>query len=214
MNFYKITLTTSNGFEYADLKNFKEFFQNFSHAYLAVEHGQNGNAHIEGVIQRDTVSTNNVRLLLERAYLAMGLPVSCRSVVVRRVTHLNGAIFYASKELNTERGCLLILRGWSQTWIDEQLKAKVPLFKQLELKKLGHHLSKHTAAATVFKWCDAHNRCVTSKADFLEIVYSMASEGWMFGNIRSKALYPDVLALFSQGYAIRDIYENDLCFFK
>ncbi len=199
--YYKVTLTTSGGLVQANLDEIKNYFSTNEHAYLCVEYGEaGGNCHVEGVIDYDTSKTSNVTRRMKSLYSRMELEFTPNSVRVRKVTHMSGAISYGSKELH-EKGSLLLLRGWKQTWIDKQVKDNVKKMRYDKLCSKGTRLTSLSGAAVMHEWCLANNRVVNGKTDMCEVVRLMGDEKYLFGNVKFKSLYFDLCALFSDGHA-------------
>ncbi len=124
---------------------------------------------------------------------------------------MSGAISYGSKEL-ADKGSLLLLRGWNQTWIDKQVKDNVKKVKYNKLCSKGTRLTALAGAAVMHEWCVANNHVVTNKLDMIEVVRLMANDSYLFGNVKFKSLYCDLCALFGDGHAAESCCEEALHF--
>ncbi len=215
MGFFKITLTTSGGFTTKQVDEFEKVFDRLNHVYVVVEYGESGgNRHLEGIIERDTIKTYNVTTWIKRQYALLDIDVSYNSIRVKAATDRIGAIIYASKELkklHTESE-VISLRGWTQTWIDKQIKDNVSKISFKELKKRGTKMTKGTGGALMYEWCIANNRQVLNKGDYIEVVKTMGDQGFMFGCVRHVGIYQDVCCLFGDGTAASDVAMNELHF--
>jgi len=212
--FYKITLTKSGGLSVDDCEGIVNYFEKESgHCYLVNEFGEcEGNSHIEGIVEFETKTTSNVTDRVRRLYEALGIEeVQGISFKVKRATHLVGCLIYASKEL-TGTGKVLLMKGWKQTWIDKQVKDNVKNIPHSMLKKKGTRVTQGAGPALMYEWCKANGREIHYKQDYLEVVRSMADEGYMFGMCRTVGLYQDVCALFGDGAAAVAVAESDLRF--
>lgn len=211
--FYKITLTAGDGgLNSTQIGAFKKYFDTCKHAYIVNEQGESGgNSHLEGIVEFDTEKTSNVTDRIKRIYKKLDIEVMCRTIVVKRVTRLIGAMIYASKELR-EEGKLVLLKGWEQSWIDQQAKDNVKEIPHSILRKKGTRLTQGTGAAVVHEWCLANNMQVTDKEEYRQVGKLMGSEGYLFGGIRHIGIYQDVCALFGDGRAVGDAIESALRF--
>lgn len=211
--YFKITLTTSGGLTSEQCQSFAQYFKKeCDHCYLVIEQGDSGtNRHVEGVIDIDTVKTNNVTTRIKTLYRKLHLEVTDYSIRVKKATHLIGALIYASKELKTH-GTKLMLKGWEQTWIDKQVKENVKHIPHSILKKKGTRLTQSTGAAVMHEFAVANNMTVTCKDDFLYLGKAMGNEGYLFGSCRPKGLYMDLMALFDSGQGVFDVWEQELHF--
>ncbi len=208
--FYKLTLTTSGGFEQSIIEQIITYFKECDHAYLVNEFGEHGiNSHLEGVVEFDTKKTSNVTFRIKRLYTLIGLDVTPYSIRVKKVTHLSGAIVYASKELKID-GKLMLLKGWKQTFIDLQAKELAKEKTYDVLRKQGTRITQKIAGAQVYGFATAHNMIVKTKQDCITVCTMMAQEGYLFGSIRPKGVFVDVCALFADGGATRMFFENEL----
>lgn len=213
--FYKITLTTTGGFTEEQVQGFEQYFDELKHAFVTNEFGASGgNSHIEGVIERDTVKTNNVTIWIKSLYKKLNIEVFPNSIRVKSVTHLVGAIIYTNKEIADakENAEVICLKGWTQSWIDKTVKDNVKNISFKELKTKGTRITQGTGGALMFEWCKANNMRVLCKRNYLDVVKAMAKEGYMFGSSRHVGLYQDVCALFGEGNAACDAAENALAF--
>lgn len=211
--FYKITLTASGGLTEDQIEQIKHYFETCDHVFLINEFGQSGsNSHVEGVVEFDTKKTWNVTQRVKTLYEQMGIEIIPRiTFKVKAVTHLIGAIIYAQKELE-DKGKIVLLKGWTSTWIDKQVKDNVKDIPHKMLKKKGTRVTQGTGPALLFEWCKANNQTIRYKQDYLAVIRSMADEGYMFGMIRHIGLYPDVCALFGDGIATVNVAESELRF--
>jgi len=212
--FYKITLTSSGGLNSENISQIKNYFSGCNHVYLTNEFGESGlNSHVEGIVEYETEHTANVTIRCRKLYAKMGLDVSSHSIRVKKVTHLVGAIIYATKELQ-EAGELLVLKGWKQSWIDKTIKDNVKNISFKVLKKKGTRLTQNTGAAVIHEWCLANNCRIEGKTDLIEVVKRMASEGYLFGSLKPKGILADVCALFGDGRAAAEFFANELHFIE
>jgi len=210
--FYKITLTSSGGLDDSHIGVLVEYFKQCRHAYIVNELGSaGGNSHLEGIVEFDTVKTSNVTERIKIVYKKIGIEVGEYTIKVKQATHLVGALIYASKELRSG-GKIVLLKGWEASWIDKQVKENVKNIPHSMLKRKGVRVNKGTGAALIYEWCVANNSAVKKKYDYVEVVRTMAGEGFLFGNTRHLGLYPDVCALFGCGKATSMCAESDLRF--
>ncbi len=210
--FYKVTFTSFGGLNSENISQIKNYFSSCNHVYLVNEFGESlQNSHVEGLVEFDTEHTANVTVRCRNLYKKMGLEVSHHSIRVKKVTHLIGAIIYATKELK-EAGEILILKGWKQSWIDKTVKDNVKNIPYKMLTKKGTRLTQNTGAAVIHEWCLANNCCITGKEDLGEVVRKMACEGYLFGSLRPKGILADVCALFGDGRAAQEFFMNELHF--
>jgi len=174
------------------------------------EQGESGsNSHVEGVAEFETVNTSNVTQRVKGLYKTLKIDVSPNSIRVKKVTHLIGAIIYANKEIETD-GVVLILKGWTQTWIDKQVKDNVKNIPHKMLKKKGTRLTQGTAGALIYEWAIANTCRVVSKQDYQYVAKQMAKEGYLFGSVRHVGVFQDVCALFGSGDAVESAIEQAL----
>ncbi len=133
---YKITLTASGGLQEEELAKIQSYFQkNCSQAYVVNEQGDSGgNSHVEAIASFETTSTSNVTNRMKTLYGIMGMEVSPYSIRCKKVTHLAGAIIYANKETKKD-GKVLVLKGWTSSFIDQQVKDNVKSIPHSMLKK-------------------------------------------------------------------------------
>ncbi len=209
--YFTITLTTAGGFLDSQIAQFVEYFNTKSHVYLTKEVGTGGNPHLQGIVEFDTSKTSNVTRTLKLLYTKLEIEVHFRSIRVKATTHLIGALIYSSKELD-QNGKLLLVKGWKQSWIDEQVKNNVSEIPFKMLLKRGKRLGKAVAPALIYEWCIAHNMIVKDKFAMVEVVKLMAQEGFLFGSLRPSSVYIDVCALFGDGSAAQRFFENELNF--
>lgn len=156
---------------------------------------------------------HDVTTWIKGLYAKQNIDVTPNSIRVKKCTHLVGAIQYASKELKeNDKSKLISLKGWKQSWIDEQIKNRVLYIPHNVLKARGRRITQQVGAALVFEWCTAHNMKVVCKTDILTVVKMMAKEGYLFGCIKPVSLYVDVCALFGSGQATEDYFFNALHF--
>lgn len=200
--YFKITLSTSGGLLPEHLDIFKSYFTQCPHAFLAVEYGKIGlNCHVEGIVDFDVKKTSSVRDRLKRLYLKKDIPWCPQySVKIKIATHLVGAFIYARKEFKAQ-GKMLLIRGWTQTWIDQQVKDNV---KAISYKSLMHKwtpVTQRTGGPLMWEWCNANNKRITSKYDFALVMRLMCEDGYLFGTLKDKGLYRDVMACFGDGRA-------------
>ncbi len=211
--FFKVTLTTSGGFSIPQLEVIKEYFVNTcSHVYISVEYGQSGShCHLEGVVEFDTEKTSNITVRIKSLYKRLTLEWTPHSVKVKKVTHLIGAIIYASKELK-DKGELLSIKGWKQSWIDLQIKENIKSIPFKVLKSKNPHLTQSTGGRLMYEYATAHNMRVFSKEDYFEVSKKMAADGYLFGSIRHKGIYQDVCSCFGDGSAVEAVARSELMF--
>ncbi len=215
MPYYTITLTTSGGFSESHIEILTESFNKLNHAYVVNEFGSSEQfSHIQGLVEYDSVKTSNVTLRFQRLYKSLKLEVSPRSIRVKKATDYVGALIYSHKELDNSdtKAKLLVCRGWTSSWIDEQVKNNVSKIPHKMLKKKLHRICSNTGGALMYEWCIANNRIVTSKFDYLNIVKEMAKEHYAFGLIRHKCIYQDVMSSFGDGSAAYQIADSELLF--
>jgi len=215
MVYYVITLTKAGGFTSGELEPFIEAFNKQPHAFVINEYGQSGlNSHIQGIVEYDTIKTNNVTVRIKKLYDVISCEITPNSIRVKKATDFIGALIYSQKELKDPESSakLLCIKGWQSSWIDQQIKdnvAKIP-FKML--KKRLVRVTQGTGGALMYEWCIANNRVVKDKYSFGEVVKDMASSGYAFGSVRGKGLYADVMSAFGDGSAARDVMLSDLHF--
>ncbi len=210
--YYKITLTYRNGFPEVVLNSLKAQFQSLNHCFLVVEYGDSGsNCHIEGVIDRSTIKTSNVTRWLTGLYKKLELELTDYSIRVHKVTHLSGALTYASKELKSA-GKVFVLNGWESSWIDQQVKSNLRKIPTSKLKSKGIRVTQNTAGAHIYEYCRANNMTITSKNSMIEVIKHMASHDYLFGSIRPLGVYVDTMTHFGIGQAAADSFEQALFF--
>ncbi len=217
MPYYFITLTTSCGFSEENLNIFVTAFNSLKHAFVVNEFGRSDQfSHIQGLVEYDSVKTSNVTLRLKRLYAAANIDVSPHSITVKKATDFVGALIYSKKELDYSESSskLIVIRGWSQSWIDDQVKNNVAKIPYKMLKKKLHRVTQMTGGALMFEWCVANNRMITGKFDYLQIVKAMAKEHYGFGTIRHKSIFQDVMSCFGDGIAAFQVAESELLFIQ
>jgi len=210
--FYKITLTASDGLDPHQIEEIGKYLSlECQHAYVINEFGENKeNSHLEGVIEFDTKTTSNVTDRIVRLYGTLNIDVTPHiTIKVKRATHLVGALIYASKELR-DTAQVIVLKGWEQSWIDQQIKNNVHDIPHSMLKKKGHRVTQGTGPALIYEWCLAHNMQVIRKCEYLEIIDRMGDEGFLFGKCRHLGLFQDVCCLFHVGRSARNVAESEL----
>lgn len=212
--YYKITLTSRGGLSTLEVGKLVQYFEICRHAYLVNEYGSlQVNSHLEGIVEFDTNTTSNVSERIKRVYASLKIDVIPQVTInVKKVTHLTGALIYASKELATGSNVAL-LKGWKQTWIDKMIKDSVKDIPFKMLKKLGCRLTQTTGPALIYEWCTANNMQIETKEDFLEVKKLMCRQQYLFGTCRDPGLWQDVCSLFKSGYAGLKIGESNLHFF-
>lgn len=210
--FYKITLTTSGGLVQSQLDEFKSYFSECFHAFLVVEYGSTGsNCHLEGVVEYKTVKTNNVTVRIKNLYKRCGIEVSHNSINVQKAHHLNGALLYANKELET-KGHILVQEGWTSSFIDQVVKSAVRKKTNADLMKGFTRVTQSHGGPLMYEWATANNMKVINKQSYLDVKKQMASEGYLFGTCRDQGLYQDVCACFGDGNAAYDVGDGNLHF--
>ncbi len=215
MPYYCITLTTSGGFTETQVENLCHSFDSSKHAYVVNEFGSSDQfSHIQGLVEYDSVKTSNVTLRIKRLYKSLNLDVTPRSIRVKKATDYIGALIYSHKELeySESKSKLMVIRGWSSSWIDEQVKNNVSKIPHKMLKKKLHRICASSGGALMYEWCVANNRIITSKSDYLNIVKSMAKEHYAFGMIKHKGIFQDVMSAFGEGLAAYQIADSELLF--
>jgi len=214
MPFYKITLTGRGGLSSDNVTELVKFFsKKCTHAYIVNEFGESGsNSHLEGVIELPGKKTSNVTRSIGNEYLRMDLEVVPRiTIVVKAVTHLDGALSYASKELQG-KGVLVLLLGWDKDWITTQTKAVVRHKAPSTLLSMGIWLTKRIAPAQIYKWCQSNGREIYSKMEYREVIVRMGDEGYMFDKGVIKCTYGNVMALFGDGRGLGEIFDDEMRF--
>ncbi len=211
--FYKITLTARGGLTEENIAHLVDYFKICKHAYIVNEFGDSGgNSHLEGIIEFDTKNTSNVTVRIKGQYEKMGVEVVRGvTICVKAVTHLVGAIIYASDELQ-KNGRLVLQRGWKDSWISQQIKDNVKNIPHKLLKKQGTRVTAGTGPALIKEWCVANNMHIYYKGDYLEVIQSMGDEGYMFGRGLHSGLLADVRALFGDGAGGKHQAESELRF--
>lgn len=208
--FYKITLTTSGGLSKDNLDALKTYFSSCPHVFLSVEYGSVGsNCHVEGVVEYETTKTSNVTNRIKLLYKKMDLEWTSHSVKVKQVTHLVGAIIYASKELK-ELGESLLLKGWTSSWIDQQVKDNVKAIPYKQLLKKWTRVTQNSGGPLMYEWASANNMSVTCKQDYIEVKKLMARQGFLFGSCKDVGLFEDVCSCFGDGEAAAAVAEAAL----
>lgn len=213
--FYKVTLTARGGLSQKNIEHLVSYFKICKHAYLVNEHGEaGGNSHLEGIVEFDTKNTSNVTVRIQKQYEKMEVEVvKGVTICVKVVTHLVGAIIYASDELQRiEDSKLVLLRGWKESWISEQIKDNVKNIPHKLLRKQGTRVTAGTGAALIREWCLANNMQIKYKEDYLEVIDRMGDEAYMFGKGLHIGLFADVCALFLDGSGGRKVAESELRF--
>jgi len=212
--YYKVTLTCRGGFTSCQIGYLLKYFEKCNHAYLVNEYGDKGlNSHLEGIVEYDTNTTSNVTDRIKRVYGLFDIDVVDNvTIMVKKVTHLTGALIYASKELATGSN-IVLLKGWKQTWIDKRIKDNVKDIPYKMLKSLGCRLTQTTGPAVIYEWCIANNMRVESKVDYIKVTKLMCKQQYLFGTCRDTGLWRDVCSLFQSGHAGEIIAENNLHFF-
>lgn len=176
------------------------------------EHGESGgNSHVEAICKLPTQSTNNVTRRFHRLYQQMGLELTHQAIRVKKASHLVGALIYTAKELKTT-GKLMVIKGWTQTWIDKQIKENVSDIPYKMLKGMGHRLTQQVAGATMYEYAKAHNMQVTSKQEYSSVAKLMAKDRYLFGTLRHIGVYQDVSSLFGSGEAVENVIDSQLAF--
>ncbi len=213
--FYKITLTTSDGFSEIQVENVVRYFlYECGHVYLVNEFGEHGtNSHIEGVVEFETEKTSNVTERCKALYGRLEMEVSPNSIRVRRVTHLDGAIIYATKELD-DMGRVAGLKGWKQSFIDKTIKEGVSLIAYKTLKKRGVWVTDRVAPALIYEYCSANNLTIRYKADLREVIRLMGNDGYMMSHLHLRSVYGNTMCLFGDGLAQQRIFEADTHFIE
>lgn len=208
--YYHVTLTSSGGLNEHQISDIRNYFLQCRHVFLVNEFGESlQNSHCEGIVEFDTEHTANVTNRCKSLYSQMGVEVSDYSIRVKKVTHLDGAIIYANKELKL-KGELILLKGWEQTWIDKTVKEGVKNIPHKMLTKKGTRVTQNTGGALIHEWCLANNCRITSKEDLIEVVRLMGDQRYLFGSIRPKGIFADVCALFGDGRAASSLFASEL----
>ena len=216
MSHYTITLTGPGGLTDSNIGVAKQWFdENCVNCYVVNEFGESEQfSHLQVVCEFPTKKTSNVSVRMKRLYKLMEVEVVNRiSFKVKACTHISGAIWYATKEVHG-KGKVILLKGWRQSWIDQQVKDGEKSRPVKEYKNVGIRLSNTTAPGAMFKWCQAHNMVVRSKANFIEVGKQMACEGYQFGTCKAKGLFMDVCGLFQSSDALAAVWTNDLFFIQ
>ncbi len=198
--FYTVTLTKRNGLTDGDVNNIVKHLSGCMHVYLTHEFGQlENNSHLQGIVEFDTEKTSNVTERMRRMYVKLGIEfVRGVSVRVSKVVDLPGAVSYASKELKG-KGKQVLLEGWHESWILQQVQDAVKKIPFKVLKGKGTRMTQSTAGALIFEYAKARNFYVTDKETYREICVMMAKEGYLFGNLKHVGVIQDVCALFGDG---------------
>jgi len=211
---YKITLTARGGLSEENIAGLVKYFrEKCTHAYIVNEFGESGgNSHLEGIVELAAKKTSNLTRSIKTLYEKMGIEVVPRvTIVVKTVTHLGGAMSYASKELR-EKGELALLLGWEQTWIQKKIDAVVANKAPKTLLSLGHWVSKRLGPAEIYTWCKAHNCEIHNKQEYREVIVRMGNEQYMFDKGMHKCTLANVMALFGDGSGLGKIVDEE-CFF-
>ncbi len=210
---YKITLTEAGGLTDAHIEELTKYFEPCNRGYIVNEQGDSGgNSHLEGVVEFDTNSTSNITQRIKRKYESIGIEVVPGITIrVKKITHLVGALIYASKEIK-DKGKVIFLKGWEQSWIDKQVKDNVKNIPYKMLIKKGVRITQNTGGALMYEWCIANNCQVRSKLEYLEVVRQMSAKGFLFGNVRDIGLYADLGTHFGDGTAAYNKAESSLRF--
>ncbi len=214
MPFYKITLTRSGGLTDENVENLIKYFtKQCKHAYLVNEYGESGsNSHIEGVVEFDTEKTFNVTRAISNVYLKLGIEVIPGiTMVVKSVYSLQGCLSYASKELR-EKGHVVLLIGWEESWIKNKTKLIGKRKSPTTLLGLGKWVTKRTAPAEIYTWCQTNNRKIACLRAYREVLVSMGEEQYMFDKGIHKCTYANVMSLFEDGSGIGQIIDDECRF--
>jgi len=198
--FYAVTLTARDGLTDENILIIGEYFKQCRHAYLINEQGDSGsNSHVEGVVEFETDITSNISKRLKTLYVRLKIEV-VKGITfrVRKATEYIGCIIYASKELQAS-GKLVLLKGWSQTWIDKAIKDNVKKIPHKMLAKAGTRVYQKTGPALIYEWCIANNMHIETKFQYLKVIRYMGNQNYMFGSTRHVGLFQDVCALFGDG---------------
>jgi len=216
MSHYTITLTGPGGLTVDHIGVAKQWFnENCVNCYVVNEFGDSELfSHLQVVAEFNTKKTSNVSGKMKKLYALMDIEVLPRITYrVKALSEMVGAIWYASKEING-KGNVVLLKGWRQSWIDEQVKAGEKKRPVKEYEKLGIRLTNNTAPGAMFKWAQAHNMQITNKAEFIAVGKQMTCDGYQLGGCRVKGLFMDVCGLFKNGDALEAIWTNDLFFIQ
>ena len=180
---WTLSITAAGGLTSKNIEVAKQYLNERSEfAYVVNEFGKGGdNSHLQGVVSYTTKKQSNVMLKMKGLYKAMDIEIVNRhTVVVKRATHMDGALHYCSKEL-LDKGQVILLKGWRKGWIDLQVKEYLKKTPLVEFKSMGTRLTQTSAPGAMYKWAVANNMHVRSKAEFIEVGKLMTAEGYMFG---------------------------------
>ncbi len=212
--FYKITLTASGGISSQHCKEIAQAFSGIKFAIVVNEFGDTGrNSHLECVLEFDTTKTSNVTERMRTMYNRLQIPfVRGISVRVKKVTHLAGAIIYATKEID-ECGKVLLRNGWAMDWITKQRTENIKSIPFKMLNKKGTRLTQNTAGALMYEFAKSKGMAIRDKAKYREVAVLMGADGYLWGSVRHQGVYQDVCALFGDGAAVGEAIDQALKWF-
>ena len=172
-------------------------------ALLVAEGGpdEDKHLHFHSVATFKARAAKNVTEQVKTLYKKMGLPVTGRSIQVKKVTDLVGIWHYHLKELGDRKP--LLLKGWKMSFIKESCLANLKKIPHKVLLKNKYMLNAKIATALMVEYAAAKSLVISGKESFTTVVCEMAKEGYQFESVKIKWLYTQVMSLMGDERPMR-----------
>lgn len=212
--YYSITFTRGGDFSDAEQEGIVSWHRGRGdYCYLIKEYHKDGRKHYHSMIAVMSPKTPSAIVKnLERLYEKLGIPWQKGvSVKVKKLTHINGYFGYMLKSQDDEEP--LYLHGWAMSWMKEQSVANIKEIPFTLLKGQTYMVQKNTSVELVLRYAKASGNTISCKASFIDVTYSMQTEGYQFDNIKKSSLYSNVMARVGCMRESKSVWEMELLSF-
>ncbi len=209
---YSITLVRRVGFREDSIETVSAWFNKHSEECLLVkEPHKDGRLHLHAACTLSLKSTNQVTRKLETLFKNNKWDLGPRDIRVKRTVNEVGWFHYLCKANDS---CdYVLLKGWTDTWIQQQMRESVKSIPRRIISKDYFVVSKHECVARILHYCDAHNIKLIRKTDFIQVIGLMRKSKYLFHGVRWSSVYPEVMAILGvSAPSIREVEMGLLIF--
>lgn len=215
MSFYQFTITFPvelfpEVFSEEVSSKFLLKFEKVEECILCEEHGDSGNFHIQGTMSYLSDSVQQVKRFLSSSlgvsqarHKSLPDVIKRRFIVVKKVNYIQGSLNYAIKE----GGRIILRKGWTTTWIQEQ--AAIGAKRRPTLKN-RMYLMDHSIDI-ILKYI-ADNEFDLQKHNTCDLKIQMEHAGYCWIKVRSvkKVMATLLLLLHDDSDQYREIDEFEM----
>jgi len=167
--------------------------------------------HLHVLFSSDVKKTGNVTRSLEQLFdkhkieFEKGITIN-----VKKASHPLGYFHYLTSDV--KGGTRVLLKGWRQTWIQEQCRNNLKQIPRKLLKKDVYVVNNVEGPDLITLFAERHHMPLVDKRTFIAVVVEMECNKYRFHSCKKKDLLTNTLALHGHIRCSVSLWESELCF--